>query len=172
VTKQRAIISLIVVRKRGDELEVLLQKRHKIDDDTPYKGYLELPQGKIEARENLTDAASRELSEETGLTLDKVLVGSEQSVITEESASDLFLAHPLLCVADRIQNHVGIAIVVSASGSPKTTKEASHHTWHSLEQLRAALEQERIFPLNRPMIAGFIESVDSGIPDWGLPWVS
>jgi 8-oxo-dGTP pyrophosphatase MutT (NUDIX family) len=158
VTKQRPIISLIVVRERDGKLEVLLQRRHKSNDDTPYDGYLELPQGKIEAGENLTDAASRELSEETGLTLDQVLIGSEIPVPTE-GTSDLFIAHPLLCVADRCQNHLGIAFVVRARGQTKATREASHHSWHSLDHLRTVLEQERVFPLNRPMIAAFIESV-------------
>ena len=156
--KQRPVISLIAIRKIGDNIEVLLQTRSKKADDTPYHGYFELPQGKIEAGENITVAATRELDEETGLTLDEIRLGCEESFSVVEATSDLFTCHPLICVVDRIQNHLALAIIVTVSGQVSRTSEASNHQWVSLAQLRTVFDGGRIFPLNRPMVAEFLRS--------------
>jgi ADP-ribose pyrophosphatase YjhB (NUDIX family) len=157
-TAQRPVISLIAIRQTDGSLEVLLQTRNKCDDDTPYHGYFELPQGKIEARENITDAATRELREETGLELNGIRFGQEEVFRVPERTSEIFISRPLICVTDRVQNHIALAIVVKVSGEVSPTREASQHRWVTLDQLRQVFEHDQIFPLNRPMIEEFLRN--------------
>ncbi|MEU4408651.1 NUDIX hydrolase [Streptosporangium sp. NPDC023963] len=158
---QRPVVSIIPVRNIGTDIQILLQRRSKESDDTPYDGYLELPQGKVKAGENLTDAAQRELQEESGLRIERFIVGAEHSVVTDEAASDLFSFNPLICVFDREQNHLGIAVVVTVRGEASATSEAVGHEWHSIKELPFILANEPVFPLNRAMIAEFMKIADS-----------
>ena len=66
---QRLVICILGVRGTPEGRRLLLQRRHKVNEDTPYDGYIELPQGKVEAGESLVDAARRELREEAKLEL-------------------------------------------------------------------------------------------------------
>lgn len=160
--RQRPVISMLVVRGSGQGTEILLQRRTKdADDDTPYAGFLELPQGKVQSGESIQDAARRELLEETGLRLDCTTFGEERPAVVSETTSQLLVCRPLLVVADKIQNHIGIAIVVTAEGNVTPTAEASGHEWVLVSAMRNVLQSERIFPLNRPMIEEYLDHFES-----------
>jgi 8-oxo-dGTP diphosphatase len=63
-------VDCIIIRNTGDKIELLLIQR----DRYPFEGMWALPGGFIEMNETLSDAASRELNEETGL----IDIGLEQ----------------------------------------------------------------------------------------------
>jgi 8-oxo-dGTP pyrophosphatase MutT (NUDIX family) len=107
---QRPIVCVVVVR---DAL-VLLQRRTKSVDDTPYRGLWELPQGKIEKGESLQQAARRELKEETGLDVSEVLSGQVLEATQFGPHSRLSAIRPALCVQGL--GKVADQIVRSASG--------------------------------------------------------
>jgi 8-oxo-dGTP pyrophosphatase MutT (NUDIX family) len=159
---QRPVVCVLAVRACACEgYEVLLQSRAKPDDDTPYNGFLELPQGKVEANETLTEAAHRELREETGLTVTRFLVGGESGAASGVETSVLTTSHPLVCVTDAAQNHLGLCVVVEVSGEFQETAEASGHAWFTPSELVSLLSQSRIFPLNAPMVRAFLDSASS-----------
>lgn len=64
-----AIVSAIIERERGGEREVLVQTRWKPEQDPQYSGTLEIPAGGIHVYENVYDAITREVLEETGLQI-------------------------------------------------------------------------------------------------------
>jgi len=65
----RMASDVCVLRKMEDDLQVLLIRRAK----EPYKGCWAIPGGRLEADENLEQCALRELQEETGLLVEKVI---------------------------------------------------------------------------------------------------
>jgi 8-oxo-dGTP pyrophosphatase MutT (NUDIX family) len=154
---QRLIICILVVREALQGRELLLQRRCKPNDDTPYSGYLELPQGKVQAGETLVDAARRELFEETRLSLGSAIAGGETPLDTA-GTSDLWVSHPLICVADRLQNHIGLGVVFSATGTASSTREADSLQWYSDREVAGALQEGRVFPLNGPMLLEYLNS--------------
>lgn len=155
--RQRLVVCLLCVRGRAHEREILLQRRNKAHDDTPYDKYFELPQGKVEAGESLTEAARRELMEEAGLVLSAPIAGSEIPFEAPQT-SELWISHPFICVVDRIQNHVGLAIVVQVEGIVADSNEADSQGWHTDNEVDSLLRAGRIFPLNRPMLTEYLHS--------------
>ena len=57
-------VDIVLVREDRGVPEILLVKRR----NNPYKGMYALPGGKVEQGEQFSDAATRELLEETGIT--------------------------------------------------------------------------------------------------------
>jgi 8-oxo-dGTP pyrophosphatase MutT (NUDIX family) len=159
---QRLVVCILSVRDTSDGRRLLLQRRHKTLEDTPYDGYLEVPQGKVDAQESIIDAARRELREESGLAVRATIYGDETQ-FQSPPTSDLWVSHPLICVVDRLQNHVGVAIIVSVAGSPVPTPEADNQQWYSDDQIRQLLAHGRIFPLNRPMLAEYLATKGADI---------
>ncbi|WP_167493129.1 NUDIX hydrolase [Micromonospora ureilytica] len=154
---QRPIICIIATDTGSQPQRVLLQRRVKSRDDTPYSGYFELPQGKVNHNESLEGAARRELSEETGLDLGPLLAGGESPYDAGSwKTSNLLTSHPLICVADTIQNHLGIAVVAEVQGTPYATSEAAQHRWCTFTEVTNLVNRRAIFPLNIPMLQEFM----------------
>lgn len=153
---QRLIVCILVVRNHENERQLLLQRRNKKNDDTPYTGYLELPQGKVEAHESITVAAQRELAEETGLALAAITYGREAH--TESGPHfDLYTIRPLICATERIQGHFAIALIAQVTGTVSATKEADKHAWYLDSEVKDALTKNIVFPLNRPILNAYLE---------------
>jgi 8-oxo-dGTP pyrophosphatase MutT (NUDIX family) len=155
---QRPIVCIIAVDPSAEPLRVLLQRRTKADDDTPYGGCFELPQGKVNRNESLDEAARRELFEETGLELARLICGGESSFHEGGwESSSLYTAHPLICVVDTVQNHLGMAVVAEVRGRCRETAEATQHQWLTLDEISDLISQGTVFPINVPMLEEFFK---------------
>ncbi|MFJ2832848.1 NUDIX hydrolase [Streptomyces sp. NPDC087263] len=108
--------------------------------------------------ETLTAAVHRKLREETGLTVTRFLVGGESGSASGVETSVLMTSHPLVCVTDSAQNHIGLCVVVEMSGESQETAEATGHAWFTPSELVSLLPQSRILPLNIPMVRAFLDS--------------
>lgn len=147
---QRPVATVAPFRGALGERRLLVQRRAKPDDDTPYDGYIELPQGKIAAHESLLTAARRELAEETGLEF-VATIGTVEKTVLSTPTSQVTHIEPICCSVDTVQNHVSLGLAVLVSGTPHTTSEASAHRWVTVAQAREVLLQEDVFPLNIPL---------------------
>ncbi|MFH8520372.1 NUDIX hydrolase [Streptomyces gelaticus] len=155
---QRPVVCILAVRPSGTRgTEVLLQRRTKENDDTPYNGCLELPQGKVNQNESLTQAARRELAEESGLQIRRFLVGGDAHASVAET-SELAASQPFVCVTDTLQNHIGLCVIAEITGDAQATSEASGHHWYGRHELETLIAAKKLFPLNVPMLRKFLDS--------------
>ncbi|MER6104207.1 NUDIX hydrolase [Streptomyces sp. NPDC001832] len=155
---QRPVVCILAVRPRGSGgFEVLLQRRTKANDDTPYNGFLELPQGKVNRNESLTQAARRELAEEAGLKVLRFLAGGDAHAFVAET-SELAASQPFVCVTDTMQNHIGLCVIAEITGDAQATSEASGHRWYDRHELEKLIAAKRLFPLNVPMLRKFLDT--------------
>jgi 8-oxo-dGTP pyrophosphatase MutT (NUDIX family) len=114
----------------------LLQRRSKRGD--PYEGFWELPGGKMRHGETAEEALRREIREEAGLRLRRVLVQPDESVTDRFSRTARALAP--LAVVEVLSGpwpFLGLYFAVEAEGEPGTTEEGSAHRYVTPEEFRA-----------------------------------
>lgn len=149
----RPVVSIIVQRVAEDgQLRILLQRRTKPGEAECW----ELPQGKIRVDETLHAAAQRELAEETGLRLSRILMPGIAPEAEWVAGNLLQFFEPASCVLDVSGQYLAVCVVAEASGEPVATVEACAHRWLTVAELKLLLEAERVFPLNIPMLRNFL----------------
>jgi 8-oxo-dGTP pyrophosphatase MutT (NUDIX family) len=151
------VICILVCRlNANDELEILIQRRTKQRPHVDYSKFWELPQGKVITGESLLEAVERELREETGLELQTV--DSKHGLLRRNMlGTTIEYFQPLLCTLDLESSFIGLGIIVTATGHPTDTSEASGHKWVTKNEAIELIEQEMMFPLNVPIVLNFFE---------------
>lgn len=148
------VVSMIVERCIRGQNHILVQKRKSILKEPDYYDYWELPQGKVEGGENIQTAIRRELSEETGLKLEGF-----RSKYNETRAGDNYIetieTNNCVAICGRL-NFISLCVIISASGTPCSPTIASEPQWISLPDLRILLRNEKVFPLNIPMLKRYL----------------
>jgi len=146
-----AVFSMIVERDRDGEKEILLQKRKK---EPAYYDFWEFPQGKLEVGETALNAIKRELFEETGLEL-----SSQTSVVdypNKVKSINTETIQPLACVRTlEPTDFLALAVIVHVQGEPVSTDILREHTWILKRDLPSLISDDRIFPLNKPMLEAY-----------------
>ena len=85
------------MRKNNNEVEIFLQTRWKPDVSPTYSGLLEIPAGGIDAYENVYDALRREVREECGLEITKIIGDYQGAVIKPRPHDKAFVFKPFVC---------------------------------------------------------------------------
>ena len=130
-----------------------MQRRRKRYEEPLFYKWWELPQGKLERGESLVECANRELSEETGLKLERVNDINQVS----RKADDTESCKPLICVRTFGEtDFLGLALLISATGEPVLKDIRRDFKWVSKEGLRTLLDEEDFFPLNRAMLNEYL----------------
>jgi ADP-ribose pyrophosphatase YjhB (NUDIX family) len=119
-----------------DRERFLLQRRDKRGD--PYVGFWELPGGRMRHGETVEAALARELAEETGLVLARVL-GQPERGVTDRFGRAARGVVPLAVVEVTAGPwpYLGLYFAVEADGVPRTTAEAAAHRWITMDEFRA-----------------------------------
>jgi hypothetical protein len=55
-----------------------------------------------------------------------------------------------------LNNLLGVAIVVQVHGEYSASREANAHAWYSDRAVRTELDDESVFPLNRPILEEYL----------------
>jgi 8-oxo-dGTP pyrophosphatase MutT (NUDIX family) len=153
--KTNVVISMIVEKTVGSKKFILLQKRKYLFTEPHYYNVWELPQGKLEANETIMEAAKRELFEETNLDLEKNLTIRKS---TEYDSTQLERIDILTAVFTKGSlNYLGLCLLVQAKGIPKPYIQDTEPQWIEIKDLKRILKDEKIFPLNIPMLEKYIE---------------
>lgn len=153
--KTNVVISMIVEKSEGNKKSILLQKRKYLFTEPQYYNVWELPQGKLEANETILEAAKRELFEETNLDLVKNLTFQKS---TEDDSTQLERVDILTAVFTKGSlNYLGLCLLVQAKGTPKPYIQDTEPQWIEITELKRILNDEKIFPLNIPMLEKYLE---------------
>lgn len=155
-----AVVSLIVERSVDGTKQVLLQKRKKrYEEPLSVFGSWELPQGRIELGHSLRAQMERELHQETGLRMLEESKTTELSVSAAGGTVEHFF--PLCCTHTFGDlEYLACAMVVRASGEPRSVDIDREHQWVPVWQLRDMLSRDLFYPVCRPMLEVYIDTCD------------
>lgn len=155
------VVSAIVERERNDRIEILIQTRWKPDRDTVYSGTLEIPAGGIHRYENVYDALTREVYEETGL---KVITfkPDDRTEIFSPREDGAFAFVPFCCQQQLRGGNSVVGFVFICEVENKTpagnVDEATDLRWVTLRELQRILDEtpEQIFTLQLPVLSYYL----------------
>ena len=164
INKTRPVISAILQKKDNGILKIFIQTRWKPHIDAPYSGMFEIPAGGIEPYEDVYEALKREVKEECGLNVIKV-INDFKSTIEEPIAGDqAFVFKPFLCQQVLSTRNglpwVGFVFLCEVEGEIKMQEtEAKDPIWVDLSELEKMVttEPEKIFPLQLPVLKYYLE---------------
>ena len=163
----KSIVSAILTRRQNDETEVFLQTRWKPDVSPTYSGLLEIPAGGIDAYENVYDALRREVKEECGLEITKIIDDYQGPVVEPRHHDKAFVFKPFICQEVLETNGgrpwIGFVFLCEVRGEVKMDPaEAKDPQWMSVSELKRLLQNqpERFFPLQLPVLQHFIDHIE------------
>jgi 8-oxo-dGTP pyrophosphatase MutT (NUDIX family) len=157
-------VLVLIVENADCPGQWLVQRRTKPGEPVVW----ELPQGKIQAGETLVQASRRELHEESGLHLTRILTpGVEPNPAQTMTAFVPFV--PFAAVLDLPEQELVVCLLAEARGDPVATEEACDHRWCDAAALRELLQNQPVYPTNRALLERFLaqtsQSVSSGSPE-------
>lgn len=123
-------VMLIVERERAGQKEYLLQQRLK----HPYYGFWGAPTGKVRWGESLTEAAMRELREETGLVGEFRHRGIYHERVRHESTDEI--------VEDKVFH---LMFCQDATGDIKEQFDGGRNAWRSMEAMQNESKKYKSF---------------------------
>jgi 8-oxo-dGTP pyrophosphatase MutT (NUDIX family) len=159
----RAVVSAILQKKDDDGIKVFIQTRWKPHVDAPYSGMLEIPAGGIDPYENVYEALKREVKEECGLDVVKVIDDFQSNVEEPVKGDRVFVFKPFLCQQALSTRGglpwVGFVFLCEVSGEVKMQEsEAKDPVWLNLAELEQKLKEnpEIFFPLQLPVLKHYV----------------
>jgi len=164
--KPRAIISAILQKKNKDgKILIYLQERWKPKISPTYSGMIEIPAGGIDGYENVYNALKREVKEECGLDIIKVISDFQSAVYEFNKKDKSFVFKPFICQQVLSTNGglpwIGFVFVCEVSGIVKVNEnEARNPRWINLKELKELIydHPEKIFPLQLPVLKYYLEN--------------
>lgn len=149
-----------IVRMEGDPTRIIVQRRDNASEVV--RGLFEIPGGRWRAGESPVDAISREVLEETGLTVVRVHGVVEDAIDDRRTIATI---RPLVIVAGVFGAFpaVHVVVLVDAIGAPRSTPgESSDVRWWSVEEIRSGLggPSELFIPSSRAALTSYLEWYD------------
>ena len=141
-------VAAIIEKITNNEKYILIQTRQK-EDGAETNGMLELPAGKIREYENIFEALRREVKEETGLSITKIL--GEDNQISNFIKGNEVISYTPYCITQNLSGAYSIILntfLCEAKGELLTeTIESQNIHWIKIEELKKILKNnpEKIF---------------------------
>ena len=144
-------VAAIIEKIVNNEKYILIQTRQK-EDGAETNGMLELPAGKIREYENIFEALRREVKEETGLSITKIL--GEDNQISNFIKGNEVISYTPYCITQNLSGAYSIILntfLCEAEGELLTeTNESQNIHWMKIEELKKIFKNnpEKIFLLH------------------------
>ena len=138
-------VAAIIEKIVNNEKYILIQTRQK-EDGAETNGMLEIPAGKIREYENIFEALKREVKEETGLTITKIL-GEDRQISNLIDGNEVISYTPY-CVTQNLSGVYSIILntfLCEAEGELLSeTNESQNIHWMKIEDLKKILKNKEI----------------------------
>lgn len=147
------VVSAIIERVHNGGTQILVQTRWKPERDPVYSGTLEIPAGWLNEYENVYDALKREVFEETGLNIIKIIPDNKTKIHTTLRDDASFAFIPFCCQQQLKGGKPWIGFVflceVEDSEPIAQQNEVKDIRWMDKEELRKIYTEkpEQIFTL-------------------------
>lgn len=154
-------VAAIIEKIVNNEKYILIQTRQK-EDGAETNGMLEVPAGKIREYENIFRALRREVKEETGLTITKIL--GEDRQISNLIDGNKVISYTPYCVTQNLSGAYSIILntfLCEAEGELLTeTNESQNIHWMKIEELKKIFKNnpEKIFLLHINALQKYLET--------------
>ena len=153
-------VAMLLERKnpKTKEKELLLTLRWRPDYDPKYTGTWETPGGRIRAFENIEEALKREIEEETGLKVVKIL--SKKTKIFENKKDQAFSFETFCCEQFLKGPHpyIGFVFLVEVEGEPRTSEEVKEVRFFTLEEVERLLKERKIYTYHIGTVSKYLEN--------------
>ena len=155
-------VAAIIEKIINNEKYILIQTRQK-EDGAETNGMLEIPAGKIREYENIFEALKREVKEETGLTITKIL-GEDRQISNLIDCNEVISYTPY-CVTQNLSGAYSIILNTFLCGEAEgelltETNESQNIHWIKIEELKKILKNnpEKIFLLHINALQKYLET--------------
>ncbi len=162
--KPRVVVSALLQRENNGIKEIFVQTRYKPNSSPTYLDMLEIPAGGVDPYENVYDALTREVKEETGLDIIKIL-GDDSTGVLENRPKDKSMAfRPYLCQQVLETNGglpwYGFVFLCEVTGEIKMQlEEAKDPRWMTVQEIEKYLNEhpETVFSLQYATLKKYVE---------------
>ena len=144
-------VAAIIEKITNNEKYILIQTRQK-EDGAETNGMLELSAGKIRKYENIFEALRKEVKEETGLSITKIL--GEDNQISNFIKGNEVISYTPYCITQNLSGAYSIILntfLCEAEGELLTeTNESQNIHWIKIEEFKKILKNnpEKTFLLH------------------------
>ena len=144
-------VAAIIEKIVNNEKYILIQTRQK-EDGAETNGMLELPAGKIREYENIFEALRREVKEETGLSITKIL--GEDNQISNFIKGNEVISYTPYCITQNLSGAYSIILNTFLCEAKREllteTNESQNIHWIKIEEFKKTLKNnpEKIFLLH------------------------
>lgn len=159
-------VAAIIEREKNGEIELLIQTRHKPNNDPLYTGTFEFPAGTLDKPyENIFDALAREIDEECGLKLKSIKSDSKTKTFKTDKDDAVFGFKPFCCT-QQLKNGkpwIGFVFICEVEDvEPKTSSNESQDVrWINAKEMKQIFTEtpDKLFTLELPAWEYYFRSI-------------
>lgn len=153
----------IIVKELNGERNILIQTR--IKPHAPCEdGLLEIPAGKIRAFESIFDTLKREIKEETGLDVTKIL-GENLSTVYEGNSYKVINFMPYSCSQNLVGTYPIIVFVFICQVEGKLlpfSDESKNYKWTPISEIKRVLmdSPQSLYPMHIDTLKKYVNDCE------------